>query len=51
MSSNVDQIAAGQSGTPDRLRERVEELAAARASYQEVKQIDETLFAKDYESL
>ena len=28
-----------------------EELAAARASYQEVKQIDETLFAKDYESL
>ena len=28
-----------------------EELAAARSSYQEVKQIDETLFAKDYESL
>jgi hydroxymethylglutaryl-CoA lyase len=28
-----------------------EELAAARDSYQEVKQIDETLFAKDYESL
>ena len=28
-----------------------EELAAARASYQEVKQIDETLFTKDYESL
>ena len=28
-----------------------EQLAAARASYQEVKQIDETLFTKDYESL
>jgi len=28
-----------------------EELAAARDSYQEVKKIDETLFAKDYESL
>jgi superfamily II DNA or RNA helicase len=28
-----------------------EELAAARAAYGEVKQLDETLFAKDYESL
>lgn len=28
-----------------------DELAAARASYGEVKQLDETLFAKDYESL
>lgn len=28
-----------------------EELAAARAGYAEVKQLDETLFAKDYESL
>jgi SNF2 family DNA or RNA helicase len=27
------------------------ELAAARGDYQEVKQLDETLFAKDYESL
>ena len=28
-----------------------EELAAARESYAQVKQLDETLFAKDYESL
>ena len=28
-----------------------EELAAARQGYQQVKQLDETLFAKDYESL
>ena len=28
-----------------------DELAAARGDYQEVKQLDETLFAKDYESL
>jgi hypothetical protein len=28
-----------------------EELAAARDQYAEVKQLDETLFAKDYESL
>jgi hypothetical protein len=28
-----------------------DELAAARAAYGEVKQLDETLFAKDYESL
>ena len=28
-----------------------EELAAARDSYNEVKQLDATLFAKDYESL
>ena len=28
-----------------------EELAAARDAYAEVKQLDETLFAKDYESL
>jgi hypothetical protein len=28
-----------------------EELAAARAAYGESKQLDETLFAKDYESL
>jgi SNF2 family DNA or RNA helicase len=28
-----------------------EELAAARATYAEVRQLDETLFAKDYESL
>jgi hypothetical protein len=28
-----------------------EELAAARGAYAEVKQLDETLFAKDYESL
>jgi SNF2 family DNA or RNA helicase len=28
-----------------------DELAAARAAYSEVKQLDETLFAKDYESL
>jgi hypothetical protein len=27
------------------------ELAAARAGYEEVKQIDETLFSKDYETL
>jgi hypothetical protein len=28
-----------------------DELAAARDGYQEVKQLDETLFAKDYETL
>jgi hypothetical protein len=28
-----------------------DELAAARAAYSEVKQLDATLFAKDYESL
>jgi hypothetical protein len=28
-----------------------DELAAARDAYAEVKQLDETLFAKDYESL
>lgn len=28
-----------------------DELATARAAYGEVKQLDETLFAKDYESL
>jgi hypothetical protein len=28
-----------------------DELAAARAAYGEVKQLDETLFEKDYESL
>jgi len=28
-----------------------DELTAAREGYQQVKQLDETLFAKDYESL
>jgi hypothetical protein len=28
-----------------------EDLAAARASYDEVKQLDATLFSKDYETL
>lgn len=35
----------------DALENFGEELAAARNGYQEVKQLDETLFAKDYESL
>jgi hypothetical protein len=35
----------------DALQTLGEELAAARDGYQQVRQLDETLFAQDYESL
>ena len=41
----------GEGRVAESLQSLGEELAAARESYAQVKQLDETLFAKDYESL
>ena len=41
----------GQGRVGEALAQLGDELAAARDAYSEVKQLDETLFAKDYESL
>jgi hypothetical protein len=41
----------GEGRVAESLAQLGDELAAARDAYGEIKQLDETLFAKDYESL